>query len=72
MITKKDIEGYDFKTMEDYFDYINLSKINGNYSQVSNLIKELSQKQRILFNNFLLENRYECKELIEYIIKEGI
>ena len=50
MISKKDLEDYEFETMEDYFDYVVVSRINGNFSQVKDLVKDMSNKQ---YNGFI-------------------
>ena len=68
MISKKDLKDYEFKQIENYFDYILDSKINGNYSQVKSLIKDLSKDQKILLFNYLKNPMYEgIKEDISYI-----
>lgn len=46
MISKEIIKAYEFKTIEDYFEYIVESIINGQRTQAQNLIKELSKKQK--------------------------
>lgn len=46
MVSKIYLKAYGFKTMEDYFDYILLSKINGQYTQVSALILKMSKEQK--------------------------
>lgn len=40
------LKAYNFATMEDYFDYILLSKINGQQTQVLNLIDKMSKQQK--------------------------
>lgn len=50
MISKKDLKDYEFKTMEDYYDYIVVSRINGNPSQVKDLVKDMSNSQ---YNGFI-------------------
>lgn len=43
---KKNIfKEYGFDTIEEYFNYIIESKINGQFAQVQNLIKQLSKKE---------------------------
>jgi len=66
MIGKKDLKKYEFKTIEDYFNYILDSKINGNYSQVKNLINKLSKDQKLLLSRYL--QQYEYKDFKEDII----
>lgn len=46
MIYKKDLQDYEFETIEDYFEYIIDSIINGNRSQAKKLILNLSWSQR--------------------------
>jgi len=49
MISKKDLKMYEFYSIENYFDYIIESQINGNSSQVKDLFKKLSGDQKRLF-----------------------
>lgn len=53
MVTKKLIKSYDFETIEDYFNYILESEINGQRSQVISLIKLLSNIQKANFLNWI-------------------
>jgi len=53
MISKKTLKDYEFKSIEDYFNYIIDSQINGNHSQVKDLFKKLSHSQKKLFFNYL-------------------
>lgn len=46
MVSDKTLKAYDFKTIEDYFQYIVLSKINGQHAQVVSLIKAMSLHQK--------------------------
>ena len=50
MISKKYIKNLDFNTIEDLYFYIVDSETNGNYSQVKELVKKLSNKQ---FKDFI-------------------
>ena len=50
MISKRYIKSLDFEVIEDIFNYIVESEINGNYSQFKELINKLSKEQ---FNEFL-------------------
>ena len=61
MISKKDLQAYEYNSMEDYFDYVVESRINGNFSQVKRLIKDMSKKQKLSFQEFL----YNENNLIE-------
>jgi len=53
MISKKTLKNYEFKTIEDYFNYIVDSQLNGNHSQVKKLFKRLSNEQKKTFFNYL-------------------
>lgn len=46
MVSKTYLRAYNFATIKDYFDYILLSKINGQHTQVSNLIDKMSKEQK--------------------------
>lgn len=56
MVTKKIIKSLDFQTIEDYFNYIINSEINGNRSQVRNLINDLSNVQKAKCLNYIGDN----------------
>lgn len=58
MISKKYIKDLEFKTIEDIFEYIIESKINGNNSQVKELINKLSNKQFNQFTNYVHYSNY--------------
>ena len=53
MIGKKTLKDYEFKTIEDYFNYIVDSQTNGNHSQVKELFKKLDNNQKKTFFNYL-------------------
>lgn len=53
MIGKKTLKDYEFKTIEDYFNYIVDSQLNGNHLQVKELFKKLNDKQKKTFFNYL-------------------
>jgi hypothetical protein len=46
MVSKKTIKAYDFETIEDYFEYIVASKLNGQHAQVRSLIVAMSKEQK--------------------------
>jgi len=54
MVSKKLIKSYDFDTIEDYFQYIIDSKINGQKSQAKELYNNLSTRQKDAFNRWFL------------------
>jgi len=53
MISKKTLKKYEFNSIEDYFNYIVDSQINGNHSQVKELFKKLDNNQKKTFFNYL-------------------
>ena len=46
MISKKDIAENEFQTMEEYYEYILESEINGQRGQVKDFIADLSKQQK--------------------------
>jgi len=73
MISKKDLKVYEFKQIENYFDYIVESEINGQYRQLKKLINKLSPKQKIQCFRYLsnpsfenVKNIYHLKEFLIY------
>ena len=57
MIGKKTLKDYDFKSIEDYYNYIVESQINGNHSQVKSLFKKLTNEQKNEFFFYLKFNQ---------------
>jgi len=53
MVSKKLIKSYDFETIEDYFNYIIDSKINGQKSQAKELYNNLSTRQKNYFTAYV-------------------
>lgn len=61
MISKATLQMLELESIEDYFEYIIQSKVNGQHSQAKELFKELSdspQGQRSKFFNWAEENYY--------------
>jgi len=56
MISKQYIKDLEFKTINDIYNYIVDSEINGNYTQFKELINKLSKIQFIGFLNYLKFN----------------
>ena len=52
MVTLKTIQGLDFETLYEYFEYIVDSRTNGNRQQAKELYKDLSAKQKTEFANW--------------------
>lgn len=73
MVSKKDIKELDFETIQDYFKYIVLSEINGQRSQVYNLIDKLSKQQKKECLDYL--NEYESgtdAEILKNILVKSL
>jgi len=58
MVSKELIKSYDFDTIEDYFNYIIDSKINGQKQQAKELYNALSTRQKNNFNQWFLTFYY--------------
>lgn len=56
MISKKTLRLYEFNSIEDYFNYIIDSQINGNNQQVKDLFKKLDQNQKRDYFYYLKNN----------------
>jgi len=54
MKTKEIYNDYGFNDIIEFFDYIIESKINGNFSQVKQLLTELDEFNKIAFLNYIL------------------
>jgi hypothetical protein len=65
MITLKDLKIYGFDSIERYFEYIQESHINGNFTQCKELVKELSKTQKAEFIYWLMENAPDLKRYIK-------
>lgn len=68
MISNKDIKGLDFNTINEYYDYIADSIVNGQRQQASELIKKASLKQRRDALNYF-EYSIEKGELLSELIQ---
>jgi hypothetical protein len=72
MIGKKTLKDYGYSHIEDYFNYIIESYINGNFSQVKDLFKKMNKEQREYFINWLSEEETFFSEkinLMGYLLK---
>lgn len=70
MISKKYIKKLDFETIEDIYNYIVESEINGAISQCKELLRKLSNNQFKLFCDWFNNEQYESyskKELKDFI-----
>lgn len=68
MILKKTLKNYEFKTIESYFNYIQESVINGNFSQVKDLFNKLSKSQKKLCLRYFNCDQENRKETLNYLI----
>ncbi len=53
MVSKKDLKDLEFNCIDDYYQYIIDSDVNGQRSQAKNLFKKLTVKQKLSFINWL-------------------
>lgn len=67
MVSNKDIKALDFKTIDEYFDYIVASEINGNRSQVHELVDELSKQQKKDFLEYMQNMEHNIDREIEIV-----
>jgi putative cell wall-binding protein len=71
MVSNKTIKEYDFKTIEDYYEYIAESIMNGQRKQAQELIKALSKPQRKeAYNYYNTSFGHFFGEAKQMIIKE--
>ena len=72
MISQKYIKELEFNNIDEFFNYVVESKINGNYSQTKEFINKMSKSQRIDFKNYLnySETDAETKQELLNIILE--
>jgi len=69
MISKKDLNEFEFETMQDYFEYILNSEINGQRSQVRELIKNMSKGQQKEALQYF-ETAYDQVEIADHDITQ--
>ena len=67
MITKNTLNGYGFNSITDYFNYVYMSLVNGQYAQVKDLINRLSVQQQKEFNNWIFYHEYIKQEHKNYL-----
>lgn len=68
MVNKKDIEDLDFKSIEEYFDYIVTSKVNGQLAQAKELFAKMSKAQRKDFLDWCMETLPSSDEVLEILV----
>jgi hypothetical protein len=67
VIGKNTLKNYEFKTLEEYFNYIVDSEINGQYKQMKELYNKFSRTQKIDFLKWLRHNEINninCEDLL--------
>ncbi len=64
MITKKDLKGFGYATLEELFAYIIERRENGQFEQVRSIVGNLSNTQHIKFLKWLGDNGYELSHII--------
>jgi len=67
MIGKRTLKAFEFEEISDYYKYIIDSRINGNYSQVKELIKKLSSEQWIEFIKYAASMYNKSYDITYYI-----
>ena len=68
MVTKQTLGKYDFSYMEEYFEYILESKLNGQHTQSKELYDELTSGQSDEFFNWVeLTYGYESEDENEMV-----
>lgn len=70
MVSQKLIKEYDFETIEDYYNYVIESKINGQHKQCNDLIIEMSKSQKIDFIRHA--NQFQKSEDILWCINKTL
>lgn len=66
MVGKKKLHDLEFESMHEYFEYILNSKTNGAHSQVKELVKDLSNEQKVEFCKWLDNAGYDAKTQLEW------
>ena len=57
------LKSYGFIEIDEYFNYIIESKINGNSGQVIDLMQKLNKDQRISFFQYMIDNNYHKSDV---------
>lgn len=82
MVTQTIIHEYGFETLEDYFDYIVESRVNGQHKQARELFNALGNEQKgHFFNYYEIVYHYEAlsadmettyvQELKDYLLNQS-
>ena len=65
MISKKDLKVYEYNHINEYFDYVITSEINGKRKQARELISDLSKQQKKDFFYYLEFLNMEDRDIKE-------
>ncbi len=68
MISNKELKQYEFSTIEDYYNYIIESEINGNHSQCRELVNKLSKEQYLELAEWINAVYQECHHKTKYLM----
>ncbi|MFT6841793.1 MAG: adenine C2-methylase RlmN of 23S rRNA A2503 and tRNA A37 [Parvicella sp.] len=60
-VSKKVLKAHEFETIEEYFEYVLLSKVNGQNKQVKSLISVMSDIQKLFFIKYLADQNKELE-----------
>jgi hypothetical protein len=70
MVSKKLLKSYDFASIQDYYNYIADSYLNGQHTQVKKLCKVLSVPQRFECRDYLSQFQTLSPDCLTYINKQ--
>ena len=68
MISKNTLKNLEFKDKDEYFNYVVESLINGNFSQVKDLIKKMDKENKKEFLSYLDVFGINKEEYLIYLI----
>jgi hypothetical protein len=70
MVTKQTLKTYDYANVEDYFDYIVESHVNGQFAQVRELFGTLSKNQKAELLAYLQDGTKDQIACREYLLRQ--
>ncbi len=73
MISQDDLKDYEFRRIENYFDYITESVINGNFSQAKKLFHRLGKTQKTqALKYFYCPSDEQRKDTLKFLINNEV
>ena len=76
MISKKTLKMYCCETIEDYFNYVIDSYVNGNHAQFKGLFKSMNKNQRKDFLRYVDDNGFNphnyYTEIVKFLINNEV